>query len=90
LVEKIKETLSDAKGSELASVVAFPSTADAFAFAHAAEGTGLTGRLIPVPRQLSSGCGIAWREPAEHRALIDDLLEGSDIVIEQIAELELR
>ncbi|MFR4234884.1 MAG: DUF3343 domain-containing protein [Roseburia faecis] len=27
----------------------------------------INGRLIPVPRQLSADCGLAWRmEPAEY------------------------
>lgn len=29
---------------------------------------GIPGRLIPVPRELSAGCGIAWRmEPDAYR-----------------------
>lgn len=44
-------------------VVSFHTTTDALAFKAAAEQAGLGGRLAPIPRQLSAGCGMAWREP---------------------------
>ena len=25
----------------------------------------LPGRIIPVPREITAGCGLAWRAPAE-------------------------
>ncbi|MFR1638654.1 MAG: DUF3343 domain-containing protein [Eggerthellaceae bacterium] len=35
-------------------------------------GTGLPGRMIPIPSEVSAGCGLAWCVPAEERgALLD-------------------
>ena len=44
---------------------------------------GIRGRLVPVPRELSAGCGIAWRmEPAEYERFQKVIAE-SQIEIEQ-------
>ena len=59
--------------------MAFDSTASALAFAAAAPEAGLPGRLIPVPRSLSAGCGIAWRGAPEHANLARDLIAREQI-----------
>lgn len=32
------------------------------------------GRLIPVPRMISAGCGLCWAAPVEERARIHEML----------------
>ncbi|WP_283171574.1 DUF3343 domain-containing protein [Curtanaerobium respiraculi] len=56
-------------------VVSFHTTNDAMAVQEAAKRAGLAGRLAPIPRQISAGCGLAWIEPAVHRARIMRLVE---------------
>ena len=63
------------ESSEGTLVVVFDSTASALAFADAAKRAGLAGRLIPVPRSLSAGCGIAWRTRLEDRSLAETLID---------------
>ena len=42
-------------------VLSFNATVDAMAWEkHCAE-ADIPGRLIPLPRELSAGCGLAWR-----------------------------
>ena len=41
-------------------VIAFHTTADAMAFESACKAEGMPGRLIPVPREITAGCGMAW------------------------------
>ena len=56
------------------AVIAFASTEQALA----AESTqrGLPGRMIPIPSQVSAGCGLAWKtETSEEQALLDALRE---------------
>ena len=53
-------------------VVTFHSTADAMAVQAAAAGGVLPGRVIPVPSEISAGCGLAWSVPVEQR---EELLE---------------
>lgn len=45
---------------ELKLVTTFHTTADALGCEKACKANGIEGRIIPVPRQLSSGCGLAW------------------------------
>ena len=45
---------------ELKLVVTFHTTADAMAMEKACKESGTPGRVIPVPRAISAGCGLAW------------------------------
>lgn len=51
--------------------------------------SGIPGRLIPVPRQLSAGCGIAWRMETAVFAQYRVEIARSKIEIEQSVELAL-
>lgn len=51
-------------------VVSFHTTTDALAMKALGKRWGLAGRLAPIPRQLSAGCGLAWHEPAENQAQV--------------------
>lgn len=51
--------------------------------------SGIPGRLIPVPRQLSAGCGIAWRMETAVFAQYREEIARSKIEIEQSVELAL-
>ena len=42
-------------------VFAFASTTDAMAMEKRCGEEGIPGRLIPVPREITAGCGLAWR-----------------------------
>ena len=71
------------------AVASFHTTTDALAFKHAAVREGLRGRLAPIPRQLSAGCGMAWLEPGAAPAQLEALAQRSDIELEQTVELDL-
>ena len=53
-------------------VITFSETSDAMAAEKLFREEGLPGRIIPIPRQLSAGCGLSWKtelsekESAEH------------------------
>ena len=55
-------------------VVAFRTTAGAMAMEAACKGTGLPGRLIPVPRSVTAGCGLCWAAPPESREALEELV----------------
>jgi len=51
-------------------IVTFHTTTAAMAMETACAGAGLPGRLIPVPREITAGCGMAWKaEPGDRTAL---------------------
>jgi len=42
-------------------VLSFNATVDAIAWEKYCAEVNIPGRLIPLPRELSAGCGLAWR-----------------------------
>lgn len=70
-------------------VVAFGTTTDALAMEQVARERGLLGRLAPIPRQLSAGCGLAWREPAANEAHLRQIVRECGIAYERMELMEL-
>ena len=70
-----------------ALVLTFPTTAAAMACEELCGRAGLPGRMIPVPGQISAGCGLAWKAaPQDQDALVLALaeagvaVEGADVI----------
>jgi len=55
-------------------VVTFRTTAGAMAMEAACKGEGLPGRLIPVPRSVTAGCGLCWAGPPDSREALEELV----------------
>ncbi len=71
---------------ELKLVVTFHTTADAMAMEKACKSAKVAGRLIPVPRTISAGCGLAWCAGLEDRSQIIELMERAGIEQEELHE----
>lgn len=56
---------------QLRLVVAFHTTAGAMAAERLCGKLALEGRLISVPRSVTSDCGIAWSAPPELRPALE-------------------
>ena len=56
-------------------IVAFYTTHDAMAFEDYCLSRGAAGRLIPLPREISAGCGLALRMLPEDYAAWMQVLE---------------
>ena len=54
-------------------VITFHTTAAAIAMEKLCRAQGLPGRLIPVPRELTADCGMAWRAETADRAALSAL-----------------
>ena len=59
---------------ELKLVVTFHTTADAMAMEKACKKENAPGRLIPVPRSVTAGCGLCWAAPPESREVLEELV----------------
>ena len=46
---------------KLCLVISFNKTTDAMAFEEYCLKKGVGGRLIPLPKEISAGCGLAWK-----------------------------
>ena len=70
-------------------IVTFATTTQAMQMEKFCMERGLPGRLIPVPREITAGCGLAWKtEPQEEarmkKALTEDQLSWETVVILKI------
>lgn len=57
---------------KLQLVISFESTANAMAVERFCMENGLPGRLIPVPKEITAGCGLAWKADITQK---DELLK---------------
>ena len=46
---------------KLSLVISFKKTTDSIAFEEHCLKNGIAGRLIPLPKEISAGCGLAWK-----------------------------
>ena len=70
-------------------IVAFYTTHDAMAFEDHCNARGAEGRLIPLPREISAGCGLAWSAPPGDPEGIDALLREAGIRPQHMREMEI-
>lgn len=69
---------------EMKLVVTFHTTADAMATERVCKKENFPGRLIPVPRELSAGCGLSWCTGEEYEEQMAALLDANKIEREGI------
>ena len=56
---------------KLTLIITFATTTQAMAMEKFCAEQGLPGRLIPVPRQITAGCGLSWKaQPQDKNGLI--------------------
>ncbi len=71
---------------ELRLLVTFHTTADAMAMEKTCKRYHIPGRIVPVPRMISAGCGISWCAPLEERERIVDAMRKTGIEKEALHE----
>ena len=69
---------------ETRCVITFPTTTAAMAMEGACGNAGLPGRLIPVPRSITAGCGLCWAAPMEAREALEEAVMDPHITISGI------
>lgn len=70
-------------------VVTFHTTADAMAMEKACKEQKVAGRLIPVPRTISAGCGLSWCAELGEIEQIKAAMKQAGIEEEAIHECEV-
>ena len=68
-------------------VITFHTTAAAMAMEKLCKEEHVPGRLIPVPRELTADCGMAWCAPVEAAARLRTLAEDHSLEYEGWQEL---
>ena len=67
-------------------VITFHTTTEAMAMEKTCKDAGAEGRIIPVPRAISAGCGLAWCAKPESRAALEELMEQHGITPQAVQE----
>ena len=70
-------------------VITFSETADAMAAEKLFHEMSFPGRIIPIPRQLSAGCGLSWRTETDRRKQAVKLLESAGIRWQEMTPVSL-
>ena len=70
-------------------LLTFHTTTAAMATEDYCHEHGIPGRMIPLPQEISAGCGLAWRMRPEEYAQEKDRIEASKIQVENSLELTL-
>lgn len=71
---------------ELKLVITFHTTSDAMAMEKMCKANDVPGRIIPVPREVSAGCGLAWCAALEEREQIAEMMKQTGIEEEAMHE----
>ena len=68
-------------------IVTFQTTTAAMAFENLCMQKKVPGRLIPVPKELSSGCGLAWCAPFKDAKFIDEMIKNENPQYDKAAKV---
>lgn len=71
---------------ELKLVITFHTTSDAMAMEKMCKANEVPGRIIPVPREISAGCGLAWCAALAEREEIAEMMQRAGIEEEAMHE----
>ena len=71
------------------AVVAFDTTSDAMAMEAAARQHDIPGRIIPVPSEISAGCGMAWAAKCCQRDEVEAGLRDNNLAYDDIYIVDL-
>ena len=68
-------------------VISFNKTIDAMAFEEHCLKNGIAGRLIPLPKEISAGCGLAWKCDVTKANEMKQVLEDLKIKFDKMTKL---
>ncbi len=72
-----------------ALIVTFPTTAAAMEAENFCMEHQLPGRIIPVPREITAGCGLAWKAPPDAEEQIAGALREAGLVWSAMQVIEV-
>ena len=60
-------------------IITFATTTQAMAMEKFCTRKGLPGRLIPVPREITAGCGLSWKAAPEDRETLLSAMTAAEL-----------
>ena len=70
-------------------IITFATTTQAMAVEKFCMEHGLPGRIIPVPREITAGCGLSWKAAPGDQQQLAAALEESGLGWEEMHILEI-
>ncbi|WP_459129069.1 DUF3343 domain-containing protein [Guggenheimella bovis] len=67
-------------------LVSFDTSFDALLLEKACKKHSVEGKLIPVPREVSSGCGMAWVSDDSLKEKVLELIERYEIEVDKVLD----
>ena len=65
-------------------IISFEDTTQAMKMDKFCTQNNLPGRLIPVPREITAGCGLAWKALPEEKEKLKAAMEEQQIIWQNI------
>ena len=72
---------------KLSLVISFNKTVDAMAYEEYCLKNKIGGRLIPLPKEISAGCGLAWKCDTDKKEEMINTLKALNIECDKMVEL---
>ena len=70
-------------------VITFATTTQAMAMEKFCMTQGLPGRLIPVPREITAGCGLSWKADPADKDTLEAALTQHDMKWQEMHIIEI-
>ena len=70
-------------------IITFATTTQAMAMEKFCAEQGLPGRIIPVPREITAGCGLSWKADPSQKDQLEEALKGSDMKWQEMHIIEI-
>lgn len=74
---------------ELKTVITFETTTQAIGMESACKKHQIAGRLIPVPKEITAGCGMAWMTPLENKESVVQFMSEHEISPQGVFQVEI-
>ena len=71
---------------QLKLIITFSTTTEAMAMEQMCKTKALDGRIIPVPKTITAGCGLAWCAKLESEAALRELMAQKGINPQAVQE----
>ena len=70
-------------------IITFATTTQAMAMEKFCADQGLPGRLIPVPREITAGCGLSWKADPAQKEQLEAALLSSEMKWQEMHIIEI-
>ena len=72
---------------KLTLIISFETTTQAMAMEMKCKKAGMPGRMIPLPEEVSAGCGLSWSMPPEYKEEVLAFMDENSLVYDKCCEI---